>query len=33
MLAEVDRYAPPEPPADAIERDLAAVRGRFASRA
>ena len=33
MLAEVDRYAPPEPPPDAIERDLAAVRGRFASRA
>ncbi len=33
MLAEVDRYAPPEPPADAIERDLAAVRERFASRA
>jgi hypothetical protein len=33
MLAEVDRYAPPEPSAEAIERDLAAVRARFASRA
>jgi len=33
MLAEVDRYAPPEPSADAIERDLAALRTRFASRA
>ena len=31
MLAEVERYAPPEPPPDAIERELAAVRARFAS--
>lgn len=28
-LAEVDRYAPPEPAADAVDRGLAAVRGRF----
>jgi hypothetical protein len=33
MLAEVDRYAPPEPAAAAIERDVAAVRARFASAA
>ena len=33
MLAEVDRYAPPEPSADAIDRDLAAVRARFSSTA
>ena len=32
MLAEVDRYAPPEPdPAD-IDRDVAAVRARFATQ-
>jgi hypothetical protein len=31
ILAEVDRYAPPEPTADAIEREVAAVRARFAS--
>jgi hypothetical protein len=31
MLAEVDRYAPPEPAADAIDMGLAAVRGRFAT--
>jgi hypothetical protein len=31
MLAEVDRYAPPEPAAEAVDRELAAVRGRFAS--
>ena len=33
MLAEVDRYAPPEPPADAVDRDLAAVRARFPTAA
>jgi len=33
MLAEVDRYAPPEPAAAAIDRDVAAVRARFASAA
>ena len=27
MLAEVDRYAPPEPAAEAVDRGLAAVRG------
>jgi hypothetical protein len=31
MLAEVDRYAPPEPDAAAVDRGLAAIRGRFAS--
>jgi len=31
MLAEVDRYAPPEPTPDAIDRELAVVRARFAS--
>jgi hypothetical protein len=30
MLAEVDRYAPPEPTSDAVDRELAAVRARFA---
>lgn len=29
ILDEVDRYAPPEPSPDAIERALAAVRARF----
>jgi hypothetical protein len=29
ILAEVDRYAPPEPAAEAVDRGLAAVRGRF----
>ena len=29
ILAEVERYAPPEPDADAIDRELAAVRARF----
>jgi len=29
MLAEVDRYAPPEPSADAVDRAVAAVRARF----
>ena len=31
VLAEVDRYAPPEPGADAIDRELQQVRARFAS--
>lgn len=31
MLAEVDRYAPPEPDAGDIDRELAAVRARFPS--
>jgi hypothetical protein len=31
QLAEVDRYAPPEPTAADIDRELEAVRGRFAS--
>jgi soluble lytic murein transglycosylase-like protein len=31
MLDEVERYAPPEPAADAIERAYRAVRARFAS--
>ena len=29
MLAEVDRYAPPEPDQAAIDRDVAVVRDRF----
>ncbi len=29
MLAEVERYAPPEPDADAVSRQLATVRTRF----
>jgi hypothetical protein len=29
MLAEVDRYVPPEPPADAIDREVQNVRVRF----
>jgi hypothetical protein len=33
MLAEVDRYAPPEPDTDAIDRGLAAIRDHFTSRA
>jgi hypothetical protein len=32
MLAEVDRYAPPEPAADAILAALQPVRGRFATQ-
>jgi hypothetical protein len=32
VLVEVDRYAPPEPAADAIDRELDAVRARFAGR-
>jgi hypothetical protein len=30
-LAEIDRYAPPEPPAEQIDEALAAMQGRFAS--
>jgi hypothetical protein len=29
MLTEVDRYGPPEPAREAIDRELAAVRARF----
>ena len=32
-LAEVDRYAPPEPSVEAIDREFAALRARFASPA
>jgi hypothetical protein len=31
ILAEVERYAPPEPEADAVDRELQAVRSGFAS--
>ena len=31
MLAEVERYAPPEPAADAVDREVQRVRQRFAS--
>ena len=31
QLAEVDRYAPPEPTAAEIDREVEVVRGRFAS--
>lgn len=31
MLAEVDRYAPPEPSVAAVDRELQVVRDRFAS--
>jgi hypothetical protein len=33
ILAEVERYAPPEPAADAVDREVAAVRARFDSQA
>lgn len=33
ILAEVERYAPPEPDADAVDRELAAVRARFPAQA
>jgi hypothetical protein len=33
VLAEVDRYAPPEPTAEAVDREVARVRARFASAA
>lgn len=32
-LDEVDRYAPPEPATEAVDRELAAVRARFPSQA
>jgi hypothetical protein len=31
ILVEVDRYAPPEPGADAVDREVQAVRARFAT--
>jgi parvulin-like peptidyl-prolyl isomerase len=31
ILAEVDRYAPPEPTTEAVDREVARVRARFAS--
>jgi hypothetical protein len=31
ILTEVDRYAPPEPTADAVDREVQRVRDRFAS--
>lgn len=31
ILAEVDRYAPPEPGADAVDREVQTVRSRFAT--
>jgi hypothetical protein len=31
VLAEVDRYAPPEPAAEAVDREVAQVRSRFES--
>jgi hypothetical protein len=33
ILAEVERYVPPEPSAEAVDRELAIVRARFASTA
>jgi hypothetical protein len=33
VLAEVDRYAPPEPAAEAVDREVQRVRERFASQA
>ena len=33
ILAEVERYAPPEPTADAVDDEIAVVRTRFASQA
>jgi hypothetical protein len=33
VLAEVDRYAPPEPTAEAVARELADVRATFSTRA
>jgi hypothetical protein len=29
VLSEVDRYAPPEPPSEAIDREVDAIRARF----
>ena len=31
VLAEVERYAPPEPPPDAVDREIDAIRTRFPS--
>jgi peptidyl-prolyl cis-trans isomerase SurA len=31
MLSEVDRYAPPEPSAEAVDREVQTVRARFAT--
>lgn len=31
ILVEVERYAPPEPAADAVDREVQAIRARFAS--
>ena len=31
VLSEVDRYAPPEPPGEAIDREIDAIRARFPS--
>jgi hypothetical protein len=31
VLSEVDRYAPPEPDAAVVDREVARIRGRFAS--
>lgn len=33
VLVEVDRYAPPEPTADAVDREMQRIRTRFASQA
>jgi hypothetical protein len=33
ILAEVDRYAPPEPGADAVDREVQTIRSRFATPA
>jgi hypothetical protein len=33
MVSEVDRYAPPEPSVDVLDRETAAVRARFESSA
>ena len=33
VLAEVDRYAPPEPTADAVDREVERVRARLTSQA
>jgi len=33
VLVEVDRYAPPEPTADAVDGEMQRIRGRFASPA
>ena len=33
VLTEVDRYAPPEPTADAVDREVQRVRARFESQA